>query len=279
MTSSPSAKPFDWRNLGLRAASTAILAPAVVLIVWFGGWLFVALLLAASAMLTVEWGKMSAPGSPIRTALTMGVATALAAVIAAYGEYRIAWLALLVGAALAALVTKLRGLAERPADAAFGVFYVGAPLVALIWLRAEPSGRAWTLMLLAITWGADIAAFAAGSTLRGPKLWPRISPNKTWSGFIAGLIAATAAGCAMAALSKGGAVSPALLWAALIGLAGGLATMAGDLLESMMKRRYGVKDSGDLIPGHGGLLDRVDGLMIAVLVVAAARLVAGGVIH
>ena len=278
MTSSPSAKPFDWRNFGLRAASTAILAPAVVFVVWRGGWLFVAMLLAASAMLTVEWGKMSAPGSPIRTALTMGVATALAAVIAALGHYHGAWLALAVGALAAAVFTRVRGLAERPADAAFGVFYVGAPLVALIWLRAEPSGRAWTLMLLAITWGADIFAFLAGSTLRGPKLWPRISPNKTWSGFIAGLVAATAAGCAMSALSTG-PVSPMLLWAALIGLAGGLATMAGDLLESMMKRRYGVKDSGDLIPGHGGLLDRVDGLMIAVLVIAAARLVAGGVVR
>jgi phosphatidate cytidylyltransferase len=279
MTSSPSAKPFDWRNLALRVASTAILAPAVVLIVWFGGWPFVLMLLAASAMLTVEWGKMSAPGSPIRTALTMGVATAVAAIIAAAGFYHLAWGALALGAAAAALVTRIRGLAERPSDAAFGVMYVGAPLVALIWLRGEPSGagRAWTLLVLAITWGADIAAFLVGSVLRGPKLWPRISPNKTWSGFIGGLAAAAGAGAAMAALSEG-PVSPTLIWGAFIGLVGGLATMAGDLLESMMKRRFGVKDSGDLIPGHGGLLDRVDGLMIAVLVVAAARFVAGGVL-
>jgi len=278
MTSSPSAKPFDWRNLGLRAASTAILAPAVVGIVWWGGWAFVGLAIAASALLTVEWGQMSAPKSPIRTALTMGLATLVAAVLAGLGEYGYAWLALAVGAVAAAVVTRLRKLGERPADAAFGVIYVGAPLIALIWLRVAPSGLAWTLMLLAITWGADIAAFAAGSTLKGPKLWPRISPNKTWSGFIAGLIAAAAAGASMAALSNG-PVSPTLIWASLIGLAGGLATMAGDLLESMMKRRFGVKDSGQLIPGHGGLLDRVDGLMIAVLVIAATRFVAGGVVR
>jgi phosphatidate cytidylyltransferase len=278
MTSSPSAKPFDWRNLGLRVASAAILAPAVVLIVWFGGWPFVLLLLASAALLTAEWGKMTAPGSPIRTALTMGVATAVAAVIAARGDYPLAWGALALGALAAALFTRIRGLAERPSDAAFGVIYVGAPLVSLIWLRAEPSGRAWTLLLFAITWGADIAAFLVGSVLRGPKLWPRISPNKTWSGFIGGLVAAAGAGAAMAGLSEG-PVSPTLVWASLIGLLGGLATMAGDLLESMMKRRFGVKDSGDLIPGHGGLLDRVDGLMIAVLVVAAARFVAGGVLR
>jgi phosphatidate cytidylyltransferase len=124
-------------------------------------------------------------------------------------------------------------------------------------------------MLFAATWAADIGAFAVGSTLRGPKLWPRFSPNKTWSGFVGGLLAAMAAGTLMALL-------PAFqlnLWAAAsIGFTVGLATMAGDLWESALKRRFGVKDSGDLIPGHGGLLDRVDGLMFAVVVMAALRL-------
>ena len=121
-----------------------------------------------------------------------------------------------------------------------------------------------------MTWAADIAAFAVGSVLKGPKLWPRFSPNKTWSGFAGGLVAAMAAS---AALTVALHIKLSLPAAALMGLVGGLATMGGDLLESMLKRRFGVKDSGDLIPGHGGLLDRVDGLMFAILAVAVARLV------
>ncbi len=130
---------------------------------------------------------------------------------------------------------------------------------------------------MAVTWSADIAAFVVGNAVKGPRLWPRISPNKTWSGFVGGLIAAMAASVIVTVCST---LLPAD-WhmrlsvgaAALMGLVGGLATMAGDLLESMLKRRFGVKDSGDLIPGHGGLLDRVDGLMFAILAVSGARLI------
>jgi phosphatidate cytidylyltransferase len=163
-----------------------------------------------------------------------------------------------------------RNVAARPADALYGVFYIAFPCVCLVWLHGTAQGKWWTLMLFAVTWSADIAAFAVGNVLKGPKLWPRFSPNKTWSGFIGGLIASSLAGLSMAAFSS---FQLNLAGAAVIGFAGGLATMAGDLWESMLKRRFGVKDSGDLIPGHGGLLDRVDGLMFAVVVVAGARLV------
>ena len=132
------------------------------------------------------------------------------------------------------------------------------------------NGLGWTLLLFVVTWFADIFAYVTGSIFKGPKLWPRISPNKTWAGFVGGLAASTAGAVIVASLLKLDLIWPA---AALIGLLGGLATMAGDLWESMLKRRFGVKDSGDLIPGHGGLLDRVDGLMFAAIVIAAVRLV------
>jgi phosphatidate cytidylyltransferase len=103
-------------------------------------------------------------------------------------------------------------------------------------------------------------------------LWPSFSPNKTWSGFIGGLVAGTIAGAALGAFLDLGIGA---YWGAALGLAAALATMAGDLWESALKRRYGVKDAGKLIPGHGGLLDRVDGLMFAVVVVACGRLIAG----
>jgi phosphatidate cytidylyltransferase len=160
-------------------------------------------------------------------------------------------------------------------DAAYGVFYVGWPSVVLVWLRQHPDGRDWTLMLFAIAWSADIAAYAIGNLFGGPRLWPRFSPNKTWSGFLGGLAAAVLAAVLVAwwrpmALGHG---PRGLAFAAAIGLVAGLATMGGDLWESALKRRFGVKDAGRLIPGHGGLMDRVDGLMFAVIAVAAARLV------
>jgi phosphatidate cytidylyltransferase len=154
-------------------------------------------------------------------------------------------------------------------DAAYGVLYIAPAAVCLVWLRSTNQGHWWTLMLFACTWAADVGAFAIGSLLKGPKLWPRFSPNKTWAGFIGGLAAAMATGTLMAGLSV---FRLDLRAAALVGVAVGAATMAGDLWESALKRRFGVKDSGDIIPGHGGLLDRVDGLMFAVVVMAAARL-------
>jgi phosphatidate cytidylyltransferase len=273
MASSRPDKKFDWKNLRLRVLSAAVLAPLVVLVFWLGGAVFAALVAAAVAMLTVEWGKMTSPANPIRTAAAMAVAV-LACVVAVYlGHPRIAWLMLPFGAILASIVVRAGGMAERPFDAALGVLYIGGPSIALMWLRSGEVGRDWSLMLLAITWSADIFAYVAGTIFKGPKLWPRFSPNKTWSGFLGGLLASALAAVIVVAVAKGEG-DPTRGWAAMIGLVVGLFTMAGDLWESMLKRRFGVKDSGDLIPGHGGLLDRVDGLMFAIMAMAAARLVA-----
>lgn len=267
MTSSPPAKRFDWSNLGLRVASAGVLIPAVLAAVWFGGWPYLVLISAGVALLAVEWGGMSAPVAPTRISAAV-TAAVLAALFVGYHHHDLmAWGLVVAGAGAAALVA--RGIAERPTDAAYGVLYIAPAALCLVWLRATNQGMWWTMMLFAATWAADIGAFAVGSVLKGPKLWPKFSPNKTWSGFVGGLLAAMAAGLLMAALSVF-ALNP---WAAaLIGITVGLATMAGDLWESALKRRFGVKDSGDLIPGHGGLLDRVDGLMFAVVVMAALRL-------
>jgi phosphatidate cytidylyltransferase len=195
----------------------------------------------------------------------------LVAVFATYlGHPWIGWTLVGVGAATGAFIALARGKIDRPADIAFGVLYVGAPSVALMWLRGDADGRGWTLMLIAVVWGADIGAFLVGSALKGPKLWPRFSPNKTWSGFVGGLLAGVVAAEAIT-LWLPQEAGPGPRAAALVGLAAAVAAMAGDLWESMLKRRFGVKDSGSLIPGHGGLLDRVDGLMFGALVMALAR--------
>lgn len=269
----PQARRFDWLNLGIRVASAAVLVPAVLAAVWFADlpglrWVFLVLVAVAVALLAIEWGEMTAPNAPVRVSTALTVAILAGAFLAFQGQMLLAWGALAVGAIAAALVA--RGVAERPTNAAFGVVYLAIPVICLVWLRGMPEGRQWTVLLLVVAWSADIAAFAVGSALKGPKLWPRFSPNKTWSGFVGGLVASAGAGAAMAAFS---AIVLSIQAGALIGFLGGLATMAGDLWESMLKRRFGVKDSGDLIPGHGGLLDRVDGLMFAVVVLAGARLI------
>lgn len=272
MTSSPQAKKFDWSNLGLRIASATILVPGALAAAWWGGWPFLVMIAVGVALLAIEWGGMSAPVAPIRVSAAVTVAVLAAAFLTYQGKVELGWIAAAVGAVAAALVA--RGVAERPADAAFGVVYIAPAAICLVWLRdthdaISPLGHWWMMLLFAGTWAADIGAYAVGTLLKGPKLWPKFSPNKTWSGFVGGLVAAMAASAAMAALPAFGLN---LIAAALIGLAVGLATMAGDLWESMLKRRFGVKDSGDLIPGHGGLLDRVDGLMFAVVVMAIVRL-------
>jgi phosphatidate cytidylyltransferase len=249
-------------------AILAVLAPSIG---WIGPWPFLVVMAAAIALLAYEWSVMSAPERPTAIALTIAVGLLSAEFLAYLGYYHLAWGLLLAAIIVSAVAALMVG--ALPADAAFGAFYLGGPCLALTWVRlGAQDGLAWTILLLAVTWAADIGAFAVGNLVGGPKLWPRFSPNKTWSGFIGGLVVAMAVGASVTVafrshmrLSLGAAV--------LMGLVGGLATMAGDLVESILKRRFGVKDSGDLIPGHGGLLDRVDGFMFAILAVAGARLV------
>lgn len=280
MTSSPPAKRFDWKNLRVRLISAFAIIPAVALAVWLGGWTYTVLICLVGALLAREWGRLVAPSAPIRVGVVIGASVITAIVLAhvagiasqehwphAERWWIAAWASILVGSGLTTLVA-FRLTAHVP-DAAYGVIYIAPAGIAMVWLRDMPEGAPWTVYLFAVTWWADIMAFAVGSTLKGPKLWPRFSPNKTWSGFIGGLAAGTVAGALMGVYLDMGIG----LWGGLLGLAAAIATMAGDLWESALKRRYGVKDAGNLIPGHGGLLDRVDGLMFAAVVVACGRLI------
>jgi phosphatidate cytidylyltransferase len=259
------------RDIGLRAASALVLAPVALLAVWFGGPWILGVLLIACVVLSVEWARMSAPSD--WKAIAAAVAVALAAVLLSDPNEALSFsLVLLVfGGAAAGLFARARR--ESAIDAAYGVLYLGWPALLLIWLRDGNTavGFYWVTLAFVVAWASDIVAFLVGSVVGGPKLWPRFSPNKTWSGFIGGLLAGTLAGAAMVALPEAGVRS--IEWSALLGLAGALATMAGDLWESALKRRFGVKDAGTLIPGHGGLMDRVDGLMFAIVVIAIGRAV------
>lgn len=141
-----------------------------------------------------------------------------------------------------------------------GLLYVGLPCVAILWLRERPDvGREAVLVLLALVWATDTGAYFGGRAIGGPKLAPRLSPNKTWSGAVGGVVAAVAVGLAAAAIT-GLAGYGTAIWASAV-LA--VAAEVGDLIESTLKRRFGVKDMGRLIPGHGGVLDRLDSLLLA----------------
>lgn len=153
----------------------------------------------------------------------------------------------------------------------FGAAYVSIPCGIMIWLRGDATpGMITIFWLLAVVWSADIAAYMFGRAIGGPKLAPRISPKKTWAGFIGGVGFASIVGGAFALFWEGSPVSLAL-WACVVAIV----SQAGDLLESFVKRHFGVKDSSQLIPGHGGVLDRVDALVAGAVAVASLKYLIG----
>jgi len=280
--STPPAKKFNWKNLGARVASGFVLVPLVIEAIWWdkSGWGVVVMASIAAAVLAYEWAVMSTEHGRKRVMTVVVLAVIIPVVVARYGNsdpitgiraawaLPTAWALAVLGATVAALAAK--GAVERRADASYGVVYIALPCIALVWLHGTHEGPAWTMLLFMTTWFADTGAYAAGNIFKGPKLWPRVSPKKTWSGFFGGLVCGTIAAVVVWGLNN---MSLTLGAAVLMGTFGALATMAGDLWESILKRRFGVKDSGGIIPGHGGLLDRVDGLLFAVIVVSAARLI------
>ena len=254
-----------WNDLRKRALSAALLAPLALLCIWLGAGLWTVLIAVAAVGLGAEWAMLC--GAPARSwpGAAVPLQLAVAGMVTAAGLPLPAMLLLLAGAAYIWFATARRALAA-------GVLYIGLPLVALAWLRAGGDvGRANVLFVVLIVWASDIGAYLVGRVLGGPKLAPAISPGKTWSGAIGGLLIAMAVGEIAAHLMAPAVVGRAAAAACLLGVA----SAAGDLLESWIKRRFGVKDSGWLIPGHGGLLDRLDGLLAAAPAAALLALVLG----
>jgi phosphatidate cytidylyltransferase len=183
----------------------------------------------------------------------------------------IAWIVIVAVAGLGVCWEWVQMARREPGALFAGLAYAALAVLALGWLRQNTAeGRAILLFLLFVVWSSDVGAYVAGRLIGGRKLAPSISPGKTWSGAAGGLAAAILVGLVGALLWRG-PVFPAILAA----MALGVASQLGDLLESGAKRRFGVKDSGRLIPGHGGLLDRLDGLMAAALLAGGWIWVAG----
>jgi phosphatidate cytidylyltransferase len=255
------------RNLLMRVVAAAVLVPLAVAIAYAGGWLWTGLVTLAAVGLFVEWLAVVGLSGAVRAAVPGAAALAIAGLCFAFGRVDAALMVLVVGfAAVAALAPERRGWA------AAGFLYAAAAEIGSVLVRVDPAkGFAALMFVLLIVWVTDSGGYFAGRSIGGPKLWPRVSPKKTWAGAAGALAASLVVAFGFAAFELG-RTGPLLMLGAVLSIVSQL----GDLLESAVKRRFGVKDSGHIIPGHGGLMDRLDGFVAAVVVAALFGFLRGG---
>lgn len=255
-------------NEGLKArlVSAVVLIPVSLGFVYLGGWLFALSLVFVTALMAFEWNRL-ALGGKNRGKITgyVLIYTALITGVLALGLEGQWTFALLLTAFAVVLVYALALRQKlKPMWATLGVPWLFLPMLSFIWLRAGVDGAygiATIVWILLVVWGSDSGGYLFGKSLGGPKLAPHISPNKTWSGFVGGVALAMAAGLVMALwVGEGSAMGLVMVSAGLSAV-----SQIGDLAESSVKRHFGVKDFSSLIPGHGGVLDRFDGLLFVLM--------------
>ena len=263
----PAAAEADSRNLLTRIIAAAVLIPLAVAIAYAGGWLWTALVTLAAIGLYVEWLMVVGGAADKRIVVSGVIALVVAGFCLAIGRLDAALVVLAIGLVAVGLMT-----AERRNWTAAGFLYAAVAEIASVLLRLDAAkGFVALVFVLVIVWVTDSGGYFAGRGIGGPKLWPRVSPKKTWAGAIGGFAASLAVAGVFAALDLGKA-GPLLM------ISGALSVVSqlGDLFESAVKRRFGVKDSSQIIPGHGGLLDRLDGFVAAVAVAALFGFLRGG---
>jgi phosphatidate cytidylyltransferase len=257
----------DSRNLVMRIAVAAVLIPLAVAIAYAGGWLWTALVTLAAIGLFVEWLAIVGLAGATRVTVPGVAALTVAGLCFAIGRLDAALIVLALGFVAVGSIAP-----ERRGWAAAGFLYAAAAEIASVLVRLDPvQGFAALMFVLLIVWVTDSGGYFAGRGIGGPKLWPRVSPKKTWAGAAGGFAASLAVAAGFAAFDLG-RVGPLLMLSGALSVASQL----GDLFESAVKRRFGVKDSGHIIPGHGGLMDRLDGFVAAVVVAALFGFLRGG---
>jgi phosphatidate cytidylyltransferase len=256
------------RNLLMRVIAASVLAPAAIAIAYAGGWLWAALVTVAAIGLYVEWLMIVGEAGWNRVVGSGILALGVAGLLLALGQIEVALAVLLLGLLAVTALAQ-----ERHVWIMAGFGYATAAELSSILVRLDPvEGFTALMLILLVVWVTDIGGYFAGRGIGGPKLWPRVSPNKTWAGAFGGFVAsvAVAAGFAACGLGRTGVLL-------LLGSALSIISQLGDLFESAVKRHFGVKDSSHIIPGHGGLLDRLDGFVAAVVVAAIFGFLRGGV--
>ena len=256
-------------NLALRILSAAVLAPLAIFAAYHGGWAFILFWGVAAIVALWEWTTMVVGATYRLMFVSSGGAIAIAAFLTWLGRPVVAILMVGLGGLAAAIFAP----AERRVWVTAGIVYAGAMLLAPVFLRAdEMFGFAVIVLLFAVVWTTDVFAFFAGRALGGPKLLPSVSPKKTWSGAIVGVL-----GAVLAALFVASLFGPFNRMAiVIVALVLSVVSQIGDLFESWVKRQFGAKDSSHLIPGHGGVMDRLDGFWAAALVGCIIGLARGG---
>ena len=262
----------DRRSLKLRTVSALVLAPVAVAAAWFGSpWLPIVTAAAAAGM-AWEWARLCRAGQFGASGAVLVAVVVASVITATLAGLKVAFVATAVGVGVVFWAARHEEDRE-PYWIALGALWVAVPCVLLLWLaHSEAAGRLTLLWIFALVWATDIGAYTIGRFLGGPQLAPRWSPRKTWAGLIGGAICAALAGWGTARLLDISPVLPLVLVSA--GLA--IVEQFGDLAESMAKRRFGVKDSSGLIPGHGGILDRLDGLLAVIPAVALLTAIGDG---
>ena len=257
----PDKRPASWSDLASRIVSGVLMAVAALASAWLGGWVFFAFWLCAALAVLAEWLAMvTGAWRPSPVALAGALAVLLSGALAFTGHAVWSLAAAFAGSGLIRLLTHGQSHALFVACAAL---YASAAVVPIVLLRGDPlAGTIAVFFLFAVVWGSDIMAYFTGRTLGGPKLWPAISPKKTWSGFVGGTIFGALAATGVAFVAG----LPDLPFNFAVGLVLAVVSQGGDLLESALKRQFGVKDASHLIPGHGGVMDRLDGFIAASLV-------------
>jgi phosphatidate cytidylyltransferase len=256
------------RNLVMRVIVALVLAPLSIAIAYAGGWLWTILVTLAAIGLYVEWLTIIGAAGERRVVASGVAALAIAGLCLATGQIDASLVALALGLAGVAMLSS-----AQPIWTGGGFFYAAAAQVASVLVRLDQVyGFVALILILLVVWATDIGGYFVGRGIGGPKLWPRVSPGKTWAGAIGGFAASLIVAAGFAALGLGKTVPLLLLGAAL-----SIVSQLGDLFESAVKRRFGVKDSSHIIPGHGGLLDRLDGFVAAVVMAAIFGFLRGGV--
>jgi phosphatidate cytidylyltransferase len=264
--------PAEAGSLRLRILSALVLAPLPIVAIWFGGPFLTALTVAAAIVMAWEWGRLCGGGTAGVAAPVLIVAITVAVVAASLWGIGAGVLLTITGALVVWQIAQHHR-AAAPLWLAVGSLWVALPCIILLWLvQSGNAGRGTLFWVFAVVWATDIGAYLIGRQVGGPLLAPKWSPRKTWAGLAGGIVCAALAGWAVAGVLGATTVLPLVLVSA--GLA--IVEQFGDLAESVAKRRFGVKDTSSLIPGHGGLLDRLDGLLAVIPAVALLTLFGGG---